>query len=92
MSMGFGIARKPAGKFVKNFHFPLNEKINKIMYEIACKNHKIRYNITILEMMKERGDCLLTANRIMKKPDVDRAFPDVPDEDVRSFFAALEWM
>lgn len=34
----------------------------------------------------------MTANRIMKKPDVDRAFPDVPDEDVRSFFAALEWM
>jgi len=43
-------------------------------------------------VMKERGVCFVTANRIMKKPDTDRAFPDVPDEDVRSFFAALEWM
>ena len=42
--------------------------------------------------MEERGVRLMTANRILKKPDVDRAFPDVPDEDVRSFFAALEWM
>ena len=42
--------------------------------------------------MQERGVCFVTANRIMKKPDTDSAFPDVPDEDVRSFFAALEWM
>ena len=52
----------------------------------------MRYNITILEVMQERGVCFVTANRIMKKPDTDSAFPDVPDEDVRSFFAALEWM
>ena len=42
--------------------------------------------------MQERDVCFVTANRIMKKPDTDSAFPDVPDEDVRSFFAALEWM
>lgn len=77
---------------MKHFHFSRNEKKRQNIHEIACKNHKIRYNITILEVMQERGVCFVTANRIMKKPDTDSAFPDVPDEDVRSFFAALEWM
>lgn len=40
--------------------------------------------------MKE-GACLMK-NNIMIQTIVDRVFPDVPDQGVRNFFMAVEWM
>lgn len=58
------------------------------MYEIACKKHKIRYNITILISRRECADMFKGDN----VRGMDQALPGVPVDDGTSFIMALEWM